>query len=431
MAYYSGTSGEDTFSGDIERKNLAFMGEGNDHATGGDLGDELHGEGGNDNIYGNGGDDYLFLDLGDDYASGGGGSDTILGGGGTDTVLGDAGDDDIRVYQASTAFGGAGDDQIINYAQPGSGFSTISGDAGDDLIGGEVGAHGHYDGGAGEDTIYYAATETGVTINLLTGHGGGAAAGDTYYRIEDAQGSLGNDILIGNGAVNYLNGVFGDDIIAGGGAGDILDGYDGIDTLDYRTSPAGVQVNLTTGTAYGGDAQEDIFRNFENLWGSAHTDQLVGDAGANTLRGYAGNDRIVAGKGDDRIEGGDGDDLLRGDAGKDNLFGGAGKDSFLYFSAADSTVAATGRDTIHDFSHAQGDVIDLSVMDANAVKSGNQAFTFIGTKAFDGSAGELHVVSLGSAAIIQGDLNGDRQADFAIAINYDPSHPLVAGDFIL
>lgn len=432
MANGFGTSGDDTFIGEAEHKNYASMGDGNDYAQGGELGDELHGENGNDTLAGGGGDDILHLDAGDDYASGGSGTDTLLGGGGKDMLLGDSGDDDIRFDQGSTAYGGTGDDLLANFFHAGGGVSTVSGDAGDDVLGGDVGARGHYDGGAGEDMIYYYGTEdSSVTINLLTGRGGGDAAGDTYYRIEDAQGTFGNDILIGNGSVNYLNGIYGDDVVAGGGGGDVLDGFDGIDTLDYRTSPAAVQVNLTTGAAIGGDAQEDNFHSFENLWGSAFSDRLVGDAGANALRGYAGNDKIVAGKGDDRVEGGDGDDVLRGDAGRDNLYGGAGKDVFLYFAASDSTAAATGRDAIHDFSHAQGDVIDLSVIDANGAKSGDQAFRFIGAKAFDGAAGELHVVAAGSAAVIQGDINGDRQADFAIAINYDPSHPLVAGDFIL
>ncbi len=45
-------------------------------------------------------------------------------------------------------------------------------------------------------------------------------------------------------------------------------------------------------------------------------------------------------------------------------------------------------DTIWDFSHAQGDRIDLSAIDANSSVGGNQAFTFIGAANFTGTAEE-------------------------------------------
>ena len=48
--------------------------------------------------------------------------------------------------------------------------------------------------------------------------------------------------------------------------------------------------------------------------------------------------------------------------------------------ASDSPTGSTGRDLIRDFVRGTDD-IDLSGMDANTGKSGDQAFTFIGTKA--------------------------------------------------
>ncbi len=65
------------------------------------------------------------------------------------------------------------------------------------------------------------------------------------------------------------------------------------------------------------------------------------------------NNNIIHGRGDrDVLYGGEGDDTLDGGFGRDHLFGGEGADSFV----AD----AEAIDDIHDFSIADGDVLDLS-----------------------------------------------------------------------
>ena len=58
-----------------------------------------------------------------------------------------------------------------------------------------------------------------------------------------------------------------------------MDGGDGHDTLWYSGSAAGVSVDLSAGTARGGDAEGDTFQNVESVIGSAHADRLTGDAG--------------------------------------------------------------------------------------------------------------------------------------------------------
>ena len=79
---------------------------------------------------------------------------------------------------------------------------------------------------------------------------------------------------------------------------------------------------------------------------------------------------------------------------------------------------------IRDFSHRQGDEIDLSGIDANAGAAGNQAFAFIGSKGFSGKEGELQY----KKGIVAGDVNGDKAADFHIEIANH--HGLAASDFI-
>ena len=64
-----------------------------------------------------------------------------------------------------------------------------------------------------------------------------------------------------------------------------------------------------------------------------------------------------------------------------------------------------------DFSHAQGDKIDLSALDANTTLANDQAFSYIGNAAFS-AAGQLRLVG----GVLSGDTNGDAVADFEIAL---------------
>ena len=82
---------------------------------------------------------------------------------------------------------------------------------------------------------------------------------------------------------------------------------DGTDTVVFTAAPAGVNVDLTAGTATGG-AGDDQVLNFENVNGSLNNDTLQGDAGNNTLFGNSGDDVLIGNGGDDTLNGGDGFD---------------------------------------------------------------------------------------------------------------------------
>ena len=86
-------------------------------------------------------------------------------------------------------------------------------------------------------------------------------------------------------------------------------------------------------------------------------------------------------------------------------------------------------DVITDFDQGANERMLLNLVDANTVAGGNQAFTFIGTGAFTGVAGQLHYVHQGVDTYVEGDLDGDSVAD--IFIRLDGLHNLVAGDFVL
>ena len=203
----------------------------------------------------------------------------------------------------------------------------------------------------------------------------------------------------------------------GGAGADVLLGDIGIDTVSYATSSAGVQMSLASGDGLGGDAQGDNINEFENLIGSAFGDELGGDDGANILSGLAGADEL---------DGGSGSDLLDGGAGGDVLTGGFGADTFDFNSVAHSRASAV--DSIGDFVEGL-DKIDLATIDANRGAAGDQAFSFIGTNGFSGTAGELRFEVAGILTTVQGDVNGDSMADLQIVL-FDPT-ALSAGDFNL
>ena len=126
---------------------------------------------------------------------------------------------------------------------------------------------------------------------------------------------------------------------------------------------------------------------------------------------------LDGGLGDDRLAGGAGNDMLTGGRGGDTLTGGLGADKFLFKSVSHLSASPGGSDTILDFSIAEGDRIDLTAIDASTKARGDQAFHLIGTKAFHGTAGELRYAKAGERTILSGDVNGDKKADFTIALS--------------
>ncbi len=105
------------------------------------------------------------------------------------------------------------------------------------------------------------------------------------------------------------------------------------------------------------------------------------------------------------VTGGTANDTLVSTAGRDLLTGGTGADIFQFLAAGDSVVGAN-RDAIKDFSSAQGDIIELTAIDANDLLPGDQGFSFLGTSAFTGGPGEVRYEVTGSDAIVQGTISG-------------------------
>ena len=249
------------------------------------------------------------------------GDDTIVGNA-TDNVLeGNAGADDIdgqlsldtAAYTGSpaavtvnlsdgTATGGdaMGDTLTSIENLTGSAHAdALTGDAGPNVLDGRAGAD-TLNGADGADTASYTASDAAITIDLSAGaNTGGHAEGDTLAAMENLLGSRYADALTGDAGPNRLDGGAGNDRLTGKAGADTLVGGHGLDTPSYAASAAAITINLSDGTATGGDAEGDTLDSIEHLTGSAFDDTLIGDAGNNVLEGGAGADTLDGGDGID------------------------------------------------------------------------------------------------------------------------------------
>jgi predicted extracellular nuclease len=289
------------------------------------------------------------------------------------------------------------------------GNDSIDGEGGNDTILLTGGGDDTASGGEGNDFIYYGAAFT----NADSSNGGAGF---------DRVGLFGNytltfdaDDLVG---IERLE-VYGRAAV---GAPDAAS-YS-LTTIDANVA-AGTTLVVTAASLAAGETL--VFN------GTAETD------GSFTVHGGAGNDIIAAGAGADYLFGNGGTDELYGLGGNDHLFGGGGADAlrgghgrdvFHYRQASDSGTAEGASDRIADFQRGL-DKIDLSAIDAGS-EAGDQAFTFIGEAAFSG-AGQLRSSydAKAKAWRVEGDIDGDGTADFAILVVAPNQGPLAASDFVL
>jgi Ca2+-binding RTX toxin-like protein len=316
------------------------------------------------NVIGSSGGDLLIGNASANILNGGAGGDMLVGGGGADTIIGGGGVDmasyetstsgvtvDLRLTTAQISGGDANGDIL-------SGITNLRGSAFDDILSGDANAN-YIDGSVGGvDTVSYARSTAGVTVDLrLNGPqvSGGDGSGDTLFHISNIVGSALSDTLSGDGNSNFLDGGVGNDLILAGAGNDTIIGGDGndvivgqagadamdggigVNALSYYDSALGVTINMYTGTSNGGDGTGDVFQNFQIVHGSNYGDDTIfGNGLDNTLYGWGGNDTLIGG------------------SGNDTLIGGDGNDTFVFASGS-------GKDTITDFQSGlgNGDVIEF------------------------------------------------------------------------
>ncbi|WP_299731282.1 Hint domain-containing protein [uncultured Tateyamaria sp.] len=165
-------------------------------------------------------------------------------------------------------------------------------------------------------------------------------------------------------------------------------------TLEARTSNSGFSfsgdliddavvtpIEAGNDTIEGGAGQDLIF-------GQGGDDSLLGGDGDDSIEGGEGDDTLEGGQGQDTLDGGAGDDILSGGQGDDRLFGGDGEDQLILgpdndraeggFDSDLFTFDGLGNHTIiggEDLDGEDIDVIDLSGVDANVIRTGPESGT--------------------------------------------------------
>lgn len=418
---------------------------------GGKGADVLRGYNGNDDLSGGAGDDILDGGFGDDTLRGGAGrdlfgftsrqfgSDTIgdftLGSDRIDLRgLGIGNLISLKPYLSQngndvvieTAFGGEREAITITnmtisslFAQPNTFIfnaelspQVINGTAGSDVLFGGRGADTLFGGNGGDDL------DGGAGDDILRGGTGS----------DSLRGGAGNDRFVFDGRQ------FGNDTI-----GDFALGKDRIDLRNFgvaditglRPFMSQVGRDVVIKTLYAGEAESITIRGttvaklaaapdsfvFNNavdrllVSGTNAVDTLFGGKANDTLFGYAGFDTLVGGLGNDILIGGAGDDTLRGGLGADRFVLGFGD----------------GYDTVADFSHAQGDRIDLRSIDPDAAY-GDQKLKLV-TGDFT-AAGQVRLFTHGGVTTIFVNLDDNLKTD-EVAIDVRADAGLTAADILL
>jgi Ca2+-binding RTX toxin-like protein len=308
----------------------------------------------------------------DNLIVGGGADDTFSGMEGDDTIQGMRGDDTLSGGEGDDALFGWGDEDTLN---GGEGVDHLDGGRGKDTLNGDNGADELY-GQRGTDTLK------------------GGAGEDKLY------GGQGRDNLDGGAGVDTLNGGVGDDTYIVDVVGDILretrlGGRDTVESaVSWSLGSFFEELELTGSTAIDGT-------------GNAVRNKITGNSGANKLLGADGNDTLAGGAGVDTLTGG---------RGNDRMAGGAGADTFV-LTADSITVGLRETDRISDFSVGDGDLINLTAIDADTATDGDQAFTAVSE--LTGVAGQISLSYKGGTTTLKLDIDGDGKADYTMKINGD------------
>ena len=126
----------------------------------------------------------------------------------------------------------------INRASETSKGKSLLGNSGSDfMIGGDLNDtfYGHsgddtLNGGSGKDTAQFSSNSNTINLNTTSWQNTGDGK-DRLISIENVHAGSGNDIVIGNGAANTLNGQAGNDRLYGGTGNDLLIGGGGKDRV--------------------------------------------------------------------------------------------------------------------------------------------------------------------------------------------------------
>ena len=264
-------------------------------------------------------------------------------------------------------FLGSAFNDVMESAIGGGDAAAWRGRGGNDLL--IAGANAEtLDGGADNDTVSYANSAAGVTVDLgLSGPqvSAGGASGDTLTDIENLKGSVFADALTGNAGDNILNdgGFGGNDTLTGGGGND-----------SYSVYNAGAVI-----VELGGEGNDRVSAGVDYVLAGGVSVEYLNTTSVHAT--YAVN--LTGNELGQLVRGNDGANVLDGAGGNDWLFGMGGADVFSFSTA----LGAGNVDRIADFSVADDKIqldsaiftaLGIGVLDASAFKD-----NFLGSRDAD------------------------------------------------
>lgn len=294
-----------------------------------------------------------------------------------------------------------------NSFSPGSGVATMYGGAGDDLYYVNNAADQVIEySGEGFDTIFSTVSyvlPTNVDVLCLTGTADLSITGNDIFNF--LYGNAGNNTITAGNGMAYLLGCDGNDSYylsnaAIGVVEALAGGFDSLYIAASYTLSDYCEALYLTGSGDFSLAGNDLTH---FLYGNSGNNSLTAGTGVATMAGGAGDDLYYVNKAADQvvenpgegfdtvfstvsytlpanvdalcligsgnttamgnsgvnfIYGNSGNNVLDGGGGNDALYGGTGADRFVF------TVGG-GNDTVSDFSHAQGDLLDVTAFNTS------------------------------------------------------------------
>ena len=298
--------------------------------------------------------------------------------GGNRVLMGDAAANELRGGAGNDSINGAGGNDLIF---GGNGADTLLGGDGDDhfvLAHGEMAPQEFIDGGAGTDTLSFAANSrnaaAGVSLfqveRFELGHNAILSASADLFHLQRYALTGGNaasnlvldatltrDVDLRNLNTTGFNGFTS--VQLGNVAGSTW-GTAARDSIVGGSGPDGISAGGGDDTIEGGARGTEW--EFEWLSGEGGNDSITGGIDADRISGGTGNDALFGREGNDRIFGGDGNDLIEGGAGNDNIDGDDGDDLIEGGAGFDRIEADRGNDTVTGGSG--GDGIRLGLWDS-------------------------------------------------------------------
>jgi Ca2+-binding RTX toxin-like protein len=461
-----GGSGDDAIRAGKGR-DLVRAGKGSDVIFGGMHDDAVYGGRGVDRISGAAGDDFIDLGPGSfegsaQIAGGGPGNDEIYGSSAHEDIYGGSGDDLIVGREGTVtdvvARGGIdnlrgqkGNDHIISgtAGAPSLGprVSRSFGGSGNDLLedldGGATlfggPGHDHFEGPAQDrccSTLDFSDSPAGVVVDLSMGTAHGEGNDTIEGHIPWVNGSLQDDVLMGDGGDNRLFGDDGNDDLGGAGGNDTLIGSTGDDLLDggegrdeavfsANELDEPLVVNLDQGFATG--QGRDSIVAVEDLWVGANRSagaEVIGDDAPNNIESHLLESVDIQGRGGDdrirtlssgRVEGGAGNDRITSlrTRGASDIFGEEGDDTLLIqesccTDAAQTVDGGTGMDHVMFFTPPIRVDLASGIGTYHQEDPGTVRFLLSGVEAVTGSERDDVLLGDSGANMLDGREGNDR-----------------------